>query len=94
MNDFRKRIKVEQGDMQDIPVYPNSGKQAAIMRLERLISQQMMYVTENNSFSTEEKLEQQNVFFNITKILQNYDELEPTLKKFFKGKAEKERFER
>ena len=31
---------------------------------------------------------------NIRKILDNYDELEPTLKKFFDEKAKKEKYER
>ena len=31
---------------------------------------------------------------NIRKILDNYDELEPTLRKFFDEKAKKEKYER
>lgn len=92
MSDFKKRIKVELGNMQDIPVYPtekrNSGKRAAIMRTKRLIAEEIAYVTENNSFTPEEKLEQLNVLFNMNKILESYDELEPLLKEFF---AEKNR---
>lgn len=98
MSDFRKRIKVEQGDMQDIPVYPNgnknSGKKAAIMRLERIITEQMAYVTENDSYSSEEKAEQMTVFFRMNKILENYDELELVLTRFFEEKNRKEKFER
>lgn len=98
MSDLRKRIKVEQADIQDIPVYPtgkrNSGKRAAIMRTEILIAEEIAYVTENNSYSSEEKMEQLNVFFNMNKILENYDELESLLIKFFDEKARKDKYER
>lgn len=86
--DFKESLKVNPQDLS------KSGKKVAIMRLERLIAEQMAYVQENDSFSLYEKTEQMTVFFRINKILENYDELEPTLKKYFAEKAEKERFER
>jgi hypothetical protein len=85
---FKESLRVNPQDLS------KSGKKVAIERLKRLIEEQMAYVDENNSFSMYEKTEQMTVFFRMSKILENYDELEPTLKKFFKEKAEKERFER
>lgn len=40
------------------------------------------------------KLKEMNDIDNIRKILKNYTELEPFLKKFFKEKANKEKWER
>lgn len=40
------------------------------------------------------KLDKMDIIFNLKKILDNYDELEPILKKFFNEKAKKEKFER
>lgn len=98
MSDFRKRIRVEVGDMQDIPAYSNdrskSGKKVAIERLSRILAEQMAYVRENTSFSKEEQLEQGTVFLRMFQILQNYDELEPVLIKYFAEKAEKEKWNR
>ena len=95
---FKDKIKVELGDMKDIPVYlnkeHNQGKKVALKRLRRLVAQQMAYVQENNSFDINEKTEQMTVFFRMDKILANYDELEPVLQKYFAEKAEKERFNR
>ena len=86
--DYKESLKVNPQDLS------KSGKKVALERLKRLIAEQMAYVQENNSFSLYEKTEQMTVFFRINKILENYDELEPTLKKYFAEKAEKERFER
>ncbi len=41
----------------------------------------------------EEKIERMNDIFNIKKIIENYEELEPLLKKYFREKAEKEKLE-
>ena len=35
-----------------------------------------------------------NDIFNLLKIIDNYDELEPVLKKYFQEKADKDRFDR
>ena len=40
------------------------------------------------------KVEKMNDIFNLTKIIQHYDELEPVLRKFFIEKAKQERLER
>ena len=51
------------------------------------------YIMKNEK-ETKEKLNKMNTLFNLKKIIDNYDELEGTLKKFFEEKAEKEKFER
>lgn len=40
------------------------------------------------------KYEKMDNIFNLKKILDNWDELEPTLRKFFMEKARKEKFDR
>ena len=40
----------------------------------------------------QEKIEKLNTLFNINKILENYDELEPILIDFFKNQARKNKF--
>lgn len=86
--DFRDRIKVDPEDLS------KSGKKVAIERLSRILAEQMAYVSENDSFSLYEKAEQMTVFYRVSKILENYDELEPVLSKYFSKKAEKERWNR
>lgn len=39
------------------------------------------------------KINRMNEIFNIKKILESYDELEPVLAKYFKEKAQKEKWE-
>ena len=48
----------------------------------------------NDTRDIETKLKEFNDVDNIMKILQNYAELEPLLKKFFQEKAEKNKWER
>jgi hypothetical protein len=48
----------------------------------------------NDTRDIETKLKEFNDVDNIMKILQNYVELEPLLKKFFQEKAEKNKWER
>lgn len=62
---------------------------------------EMLFYKLNNVLKEEGKkaLEQKDYLkvqdtINIRKILDNYDELEPTLKKFFDEKAKREKFER
>ena len=40
------------------------------------------------------KINKMNTIFNIKKILDNYDDLEPVLRDFFNKKVENERFDR
>lgn len=64
---------------------------------------EMLYYKLTNILKTEaeQTMKQESIdyakmqdIFNLKKILDNFDELEPTLKKFFAEKARKEKFER
>lgn len=48
--------------------------------------------TLENEKDINEKVERMNDLFNLKKILDNYDELEPVLKKYFDEKAIKEKW--
>lgn len=50
--------------------------------------------TMENEKDIKEKAEKMNDLFNLKKIIDNYDELEPVLRKFFIEKNKKERLER
>lgn len=50
--------------------------------------------TMENEKDQKEKIERINDIFNLKKIIDNYDELEPVLRKFFIEKNKKERLER
>lgn len=50
--------------------------------------------TMENEKDIKEKAERMNDLFNLKKIIDNYDELEPVLRKFFIEKNKKERLER
>ena len=41
-----------------------------------------------------EKIDRMNTILRLTQIVENYDELEPVLQKFFREKADKEKYER
>ena len=41
-----------------------------------------------------EKIDRMNTILNLTKIAENYDELEPILNDYFSNKADKEKWER
>ena len=41
-----------------------------------------------------EKIDRMNTILNLTKITENYDELEPILNDYFSNKADKEKWER
>ena len=49
--------------------------------------------TLEDKMETKEKIGKMNDIFNLKLIIDNYDELEPTLKKYFIEKHEKEKFE-
>ena len=50
--------------------------------------------TMKNEEDSEEKYKKMDEIFNLKKILDNYEDLEPTLKKYFMEKARKEKYER
>ena len=50
--------------------------------------------TLENEKDINEKVERMNDLFNLKKIIDNYDELEPVLRNFFIEKNKKERLER
>ena len=61
--------------------------------IDKFLKEQCENVFENEE-DINKKAEKMNVLFNFKKILDNYEELEPVLSKYFNEKAEKERFER
>lgn len=69
------------------------GEKAMIVRLEHLINEELALIEETTSDKTE-RLEKADVLYNMFKYLSNYEELKPVLKKFFKEKHEKEKWER
>lgn len=48
----------------------------------------------NSNEDIVQKVEKMNTLYNLKKILDNYDELEGILKKFFNEKADKQKFQR
>ena len=72
----------------------NSGKQVALLRLMQNIEEHLRYIQENNSYTKEEKIEQEIVLMKTAKYLSNFDELEPIINEYFVRKAEKEKWER
>lgn len=54
--------------------------------LERISTPLELMATQDN-----EKLERANVLYKLYKILENYDDINPTLTKFFNERARKER---
>lgn len=50
--------------------------------------------TLKNEKDNDVKISKMNDIFNLKKILDNYDDLEPTLKKYFMEKVRKEKYER
>lgn len=62
-------------------------------KIDNVLKAESDYIMKHEE-NTKEKLNKMNTLFNLKKIIDNYDELEGTLKKFFEEKAEKEKFER
>lgn len=62
-------------------------------KLDNVLKAECEYTMKNES-NIKKKAEKMNVLFNIKKILDNYDELEPVLREFFDKKAQEQRFER
>ena len=49
-------------------------------------------IIEDTKVSDDTRIERMDTVINLQKIVNNYDELEPVLKKFFAEKARKEKF--
>lgn len=62
-------------------------------KIDNVLKAESDYIMKHEE-NTKEKLNKMNTLFNLKKIIDNYDELEGTLKKFFEEKAEKDKFER
>lgn len=58
-------------------------------KLEKVISEELDKT--HNIKNTDERLIKQDYLFNVFKILKNYTELEPTLKRFFAEKHKKDK---
>lgn len=70
-------------------------KKEEIERLEEFILSELDRIStpmELKASDDKTKLEKASVLFNIYKVLTNYDDLEPTLKKYFDNKAKEMRF--
>lgn len=87
MNKFKKSLKVEIGDMKDISVYKNKGRDAIKQRMMNILKGQNAYILENDSFTREEKIDQVQVVINLMKIIDEYDEIIPVLDKYERGKT-------
>ena len=80
MNNFKESLKVEIGDMQDIPVHNN-----------KTIDERIAYLfvestTQLYTGNQEDQLRVLEMQMNITRIIENYEELRPILTKFFENK--------
>lgn len=62
-------------------------------KIDNVLKAESEYIMKHEN-NTKEKFNKMNTLFNLKKIIDNYDELEGILKKFFEEKAEKEKFER
>ena len=62
-------------------------------KLANTLKAEAEYITKNET-DKKAKMTKLNTLLNLAKILDNYDELEPTLQKFFYEKAQKEKWER
>lgn len=67
-------------------------KEEIIKSFEKTVEEELKKLDKIES--KEEQIEKFDVIFNMYKILQNYDELRPTLIKFFREKRNKDTLER
>lgn len=58
------------------------------IKLKNVLKHEAKYIMTYEE-NTDLKLDKMNTIFNLEKIIENYDELEPLLTKFFINKAEK-----
>lgn len=81
MNKFKESLKVNL----------IKGKKYILDKLEEIVTQELKKVTDDKELSLEERIEQSDVLINTYKILEEYDNLEPVLIKYF---AERKRINR
>jgi len=62
-------------------------------KLNNVLKAEAKYVMENEK-DLYTKVEKMDTLFNLKKILDNYDELEPVLIDYFNRKADREKFDR
>ena len=80
MNKFKESLKVEIGDMQDIPVSSNKNID------ERIADVFVESTTQLYTGNQEDQLRVLEMQMNITRIIENYEELRPILTRFFENK--------
>jgi len=62
-------------------------------KLDNVLKAEAEYTMKNEE-NLHTKVEKMDILFNLKKILDNYDDLEPVLIDYFNRKADRERFER
>lgn len=62
-------------------------------KLDNVLKAEGDYTLKNEN-NKNKKIDKMNTIFNMKKIIDNYDELEPVLRDFFNKKVENERFDR
>ena len=62
-------------------------------KLNNVLKAEAEYIMENEK-DLHTKVDKMDTLFNLKKILDNYDELEPILEKYFTEKSKKQKFER
>ena len=63
------------------------------VKLNNVLRAESDYIMKNEK-DISKKLDKMNTLFNLKKIIDNYDELEPVLKEYFKYKEDKSREDR
>ena len=62
-------------------------------KLDNVLKAESEYTLKNEK-DQKKKMDKMNTLFNLKKIIDNFDELEPILKEYFNKKNEKEKFDR
>lgn len=89
MNKFKENLKVEIGNMNDIPANNNKISEKAIERVVDMITKQNAKLLENDNIDPKEKFDQAIIYFQFLKILADYDQIIPVLDKFARDKQKK-----
>lgn len=62
-------------------------------KLDNVLKAESEYTLKNEK-DQKKKMDKMNTLFNLKKIIDNFDELEPMLREFFYEKSQKDRFDR